>query len=216
MKEAYSFGIIQPIRIQTMNVENHIRYEAAQCENEDTQVRRLKCWNEIMGTPEGWKGMFDKPVAEAVRQLDGELVVERTLSLKEFKRRIDGLRFQLIENWCLCKYCQFYDQTSDSFGLWISEFNACAKYIRDSEVKGKIDKKKTIHAMFIDDYDYNQERKILTIIREKFDVKNIKDMSMRNTIATSFVNSIGNLIDFLVNTQTSIADYDKETFQYQR
>lgn len=169
-----------------------------------------------MGTPEGWKEIFNRPVAETIRQLGGGLSTEIPLPLNEFKRHVDGVRFQLIENWCLCKYCQLYDPTNESLGYWVSEFSACAKYLQDSCIKGEIDKRKTISTMFIDDYDYNQERKILVIIREKFDAEDMKDMSKRNAIAASFVTSIGDLIDLLAYTQTSIPDYIQATFQYQR
>jgi len=69
--------------------------------------------------------------------------------------------------------------------------------------------------MFIDDYDYNQERKILEIIRDKFNVEKIMDMSKRNTIATYFVNSIDELIDAISSNQTAIDDYMLTTFEYQ-
>lgn len=67
--------------------------------------------------------------------------------------------------------------------------------------------------MFVDDYDYNQERKILEIIRDKFGAENILDMSKRNEVATTFVKSINGLIDVLTDVQISVADYVQMTLQ---
>lgn len=189
-----------------MITKEQIDHWASLCENENA-----KGWH-----PKNWKEIMDKPVAETIRQLEGDMITEMALPLKEFKRRVDGLRFQLIENWCLCEYCHLYDQSNDNFGHWVSEFNACARNLQDFEIKGGINKRKTIAKMLIDDYDYNQERKILFIIREKFNAENLRDMSRRNEIATKFVNSLNGLIDVLSDTQTSIDDYVQATFQYQR
>ena len=93
--------------------ENLFNHWAALCENENAQTRIPRSWNEVMGTPEGWKEIFNRPVAEAIRQLGGGLATEIPLPLNEFKRHVDGVRFQLIENWCLCKYCQLYGSTAN-------------------------------------------------------------------------------------------------------
>ncbi len=182
-------------------MQNQINYWASLCESEDT-----KSW---------LKDAINEPVSETIKRISGDMITEMALPLKEFRKRVDGLRFQLIENWCLCKYCQLYDPSNVNRRHWAVEFRACMQNIRDFEIKGKADKKKTIYGMFIDDYDYNQERKILEIIRDKFDVENINDMSKRNKIVTSFVNSIDKLMDTMSSTQISIAEYILTTFQYQ-
>lgn len=188
-----------------MITKEQIDYWASLCEGEDTRD-----WH-----PRNWKEIMDKPVSETIRHLERDVITEMALPLKDFIKRVDGLRFQLIENWCLCEYCHLYDNTNNNFGHWVSEFKACAKNLQDFEIKGKIDKRKTISKMLIDDYDYNQERKILFIIREKFNVEKLMDMSKRNDIATKFVNSLNGLIDVLSGTQTSIDDYVQATFEYQ-
>lgn len=181
-----------------MNIDKHIKHWAGLCE-----------------TPNWLKEAINEPVSETLHRIGGAVIAEMALPLKEFKQRVDGLRFQLIENWCLCKYCQLYDQSNENRKHWAVEFRTCLKNLRDFEIKGRINKEKTISKMFIDDYDYNQERKILEIIRDKFNVEKIMDMSKRNTIATYFVNSIDELIDAISSNQTAIDDYMLTTFEYQ-
>ena len=142
----------------------------------------------------------------------GEIVNEMALPLKAFRQRIDGLRFQLIENWCLLKYCQLYDKNNANFAHWGSEFLACAKNVRDFEIKGGIGKQRTLRSMFVDDYDYNQARKILVIIQDKFDIEGMTDDDQRTSVATAFAASIQDLIVFLADTSITNVKYMKETF----
>lgn len=189
-----------------MDIEKHIEHWTSLCEKNTNEV-----W-----CPITWKGVINKPVHETIKELDSEMVIEMALPLKEFRKRVDRLRFQLIENWCLCKYCSLFSPENDNFGHWITEFNSCAKNLRDFEIKGHIDKQKTLKKILIDEYDYNQPRKILTIIREKFDEEKINDPKIRTTVSTGFSESINVLIDFLVDTNISIAEYVKTNFNFQR
>lgn len=63
---------------------------------------------------------------------------------------------------------------------------------------------------------YDQPRKILTIIREKFDEEKINDTKIRTMVSTDFSESIIALIDFLVDTDISISEYVKTNFSFQR
>ena len=159
-----------------------------------------------------WERIVNESVASTLKRIGASIVNEMALSLKTFRQRVDGLRFQLIENWCLLKYCQLYSQNNVNIDHWGSEFLACAKNIRDFEIKGGINKQKTINKMFISDYDYNQSRKILPIIQDKFDIEKIHDNTQRAAVATEFSNSINSLITFLCDTSISNIKYMKTTF----
>lgn len=189
-----------------MTEQEWIKKLASMCENTSD-------WH-----PTSWKDVLNMPVSKTLEKLDEEkkLVTEMALSLKDFKKRLDGLRFQLIENWCLCKFCQLYDTESNNFWHWLGELHACLRNLRDFEIKGKISKRKTIVKTLVDDYDYNQPRKILEIIRDKFDAENMVDASKRKNVAESFVSSLDELIGILSSTETSLASYLQTTFDFQQ
>ena len=159
-----------------------------------------------------WERIVNESVASTLKRIGASIVNEMALPLKTFRQRVDGLRFQLIENWCLLKYCQLYSQNNVNIDHWGSEFLACTKHIRNFEIKGGINKQKTINKMFISDYDYNQTRKILPIIQDKFDIEKIHDNTQRAAVATEFSNSINSLITFLCDTSISNTKYMKTTF----
>ena len=161
-----------------------------------------------------WHEIVNAPAKDVVRRVCGDnaIVAEMALPLKVFRQRVEGLMFQLIENWCLCKYCQLYSPDNQNFGHWLGELRSYTNQLRNFEIKGKIQKKATLVNIFIRDFDYDEARKILVIIRDKFDVENIMDMSQRQTIASEFASSIQELIDFLCDTDISNASYMKKTF----
>ena len=37
------------------------------------------------------------------------IVNEMSLPIKDYERKVHGMAWQLVENWCLCKYCQMFD-----------------------------------------------------------------------------------------------------------
>ena len=129
-----------------------------------------------------------------------------TLLFGEFVNRVDELKFRLIESWCLCKYCRMFDQTNANLDHWVEEFDKCVKCIRSCKIKGNFDKRRIISKMFIDDYDYNQERQVVFVIQDRFHSENIMDTMKRNAVAASFANSIVSLIDDLAKDFEDYAD----------
>ena len=64
--------------------------------------------------------------------------------MKDYKNRVDGLRFQLVENWCLCKYCSLFDRDNQNFNHWKIELRSVLKNLKMINIKGNIDKYKIL------------------------------------------------------------------------
>ena len=45
-----------------------------------------------------------------------DMIVEMAVSLKDYRKRVDGLRFQIVENWCLCKWCLVFNPQCEILG----------------------------------------------------------------------------------------------------
>ena len=64
-----------------------------------------------------WKNLFDvSSIGKEISRFD-----EMSASLKSYRDRIENLRFQLVENWCLCKYCQMFDSQNLNYNHWVKE-----------------------------------------------------------------------------------------------
>jgi hypothetical protein len=135
---------------------------------------------------------------------------EIAMSIEDFKDKIIHLQFQLVENWCLCKWCQLFALENDNFNHWQAEFKAYATALQKAKLKSG-DKHKILAKEFIENYDYNDPSQILDIIQEKFDEEGIADERQREAVALEFSRGIFKLIDVICSA-TPISTYIREEF----
>ena len=138
---------------------------------------------------------------------------EMAVPLKIYRARVDGLRFQLVENWCLCKYCQLFNPECENFAHWLKELKACINNLKFLDIKNGIDKRRTLTLMLIDDYDYDKTNMIVRIINDKFDSENIYNNIQRARVASAFADGIQNLIEVISVDTISTNSYIQTTFQ---
>lgn len=138
---------------------------------------------------------------------------EMAVPLKIYRARVDGLRFQLVENWCLCKYCQLFNPECENFAHWLKELKACINNLKFIDIKNGIDKRRTLILMLIDDYDYDKTNMIVRIINDKFDSENINNNTQRVRVASAFADGIQNLIEVISVDTISTNSYIQTTFQ---
>ena len=108
------------------------------------------------------------------------IINEMAVPLKSYRARVDGLRFQLVENWCLCKWCQLFNPECENFAHWVTELKTCIDNLKFLDIKNNIDKRKTLIKMLVKDYDYDNANMIERIIRGKFVRENITDNTQKS------------------------------------
>lgn len=140
------------------------------------------------------------------------MVNEMAVRLKDYKHRVDGLRFRMVENWCLSKWCQLFDPECENFQHWINELKACMDNLKYLDIKNGIDKRKTLIKMLVKDYDYDNVNMIERIIRGKFAKENITDINQKITVCKEFADNITNLIDAISIDSIEIEHYLEQTF----
>lgn len=62
-----------------------------------------------MNANEILKNAYGIPAEVVLERLGISMINEMALSIKDYIQKIDGLRFQLVENWCFCKWCQLFN-----------------------------------------------------------------------------------------------------------
>ena len=154
--------------------------------------------------------IIDESVENVLNRIG--LINEMAVPLKIYKERVDGLRFQLVENWCLCKWCQLFNPKCENFVHWINELKACINNLKFLDIKNGIDKKKTLIRMLINDYDYNNSNMIERIVRGKFVRENINDINQKKSVCDEFANNINSLIDVISNDVFDFDEYIQKTF----
>lgn len=120
---------------------------------------------------------------------------EMALPLKEYTKRIDDIMYQIVENWCLCKWCQKFDPENNNFNHWKEELTAHIMKLASPKLKNNIGKKKHLEKHFVEWYDLDEVPMVLNVINHKFNTEHIMDKSQRNIIAQIFTSKIHFLID---------------------
>ena len=141
-----------------------------------------------------------------------DLINEMAVPLKIYKKRVDGLRFQLVENWCLCKWCQLFNPQYENFTHWVTELKACINNLKFLDIKNGIDKRRTLITMLVNDYDYNNSNMIERIVRSKFSKEHINDENQKAHICSEFADNINNLIDAISIDAIDSDEYIEKTF----
>ena len=162
-------------------------------------------------TEKQFKEMINETVNDVLKRIG--VINEMAVPLKDYRARVDGLRFQLVENWCLCKYCQLFNPECENFAHWLKELKACINNLKFLDIKNGIDKRRTLTLMLIDDYDYDKTNMIVRIINDKFDSENINNNTQRARVASAFADGIQNLIEVISVDTISTNSYIQTTFQ---
>ena len=76
------------------------------------------------------------------------------ISLEEYKIRVDKGRLRMVENWCLCKYCELFDSRNPNFDDWAEALLYAMNDIKSLNVSdtNKLD---TLKQMLIEEYNFN-------------------------------------------------------------
>ena len=135
------------------------------------------------------------------------------VTLKTYRARVDGLRFQLVENWCLCKWCQLFNPECEHFAHWITELKARIDNLKFLDIKNGVDKRRTLIKMLVRDYDYDNANMIERIIRGRFVRENLTDNIQKVQVCTAFADNIFSLIDAISMESIDSYDYIQNTFK---
>ena len=140
------------------------------------------------------------------------MINEMAVPLKTYRARVDGLRFQLVENWCLCKWCQLFNTECENFAHWVTELKACIDNLKFLDIKNNIDKRKTLIKMLVKDYDYDNANMIERIIRGKFVRENLTDNTQKIQVCIAFADNIMGLINAISMEAIDSDEYIQNTF----
>ena len=111
-----------------------------------------------------------------LEKLQNTLVFEMTYSRKELKNSFDSILDQIIENWCLVKYCSLYDTSNINRNHWTNELTTHMYNILKRQLKngGEDAKLQLLKSVAYDQKEYTTAIAIKKCIRLKFKKENIQ------------------------------------------
>jgi hypothetical protein len=141
-----------------------------------------------------------------------EIINEMALSLKDYKNKVESLRVEIVQNWCLCEYCYKYDYSNPNYNHWVVELKAYLERIKFYNIKGNASKEKALEKVLIDECDLDMPSMIENIIKGKFKREGITDKNIVDDICNEFANNIDSIISMLSNDEITVDDYLLDMF----
>ena len=136
------------------------------------------------------------------------------IALEEYKIRVDKVRLHLVDNWCLCKYCELYDSSNPNFEDWAEALLYAMNDIKSLNVNdgNKLD---TLKQMLIEECNFNDASTIHRIIVDRFYREGICSDNQIRYVSERFAESIDDFITALGDDSIIAYKCIKDTFLVQ-
>lgn len=135
------------------------------------------------------------------------LIYEMADNLSTFRLKLQDIMPQVIENWCLVKWCDMNPDELTSKCLrnhWATELKAYMNKIVDRKVKcGRKDK--VIISSIINEMELNDKNEVANLIRNKFTKEGLEKYI--NVMAEECANNIKIICNVLSKTKYDVEDY---------
>lgn len=135
------------------------------------------------------------------------LIYEMADNLSTFRLKLQDIMPQVIENWCLVKWCDMNPDELTSKRLrnyWATELKAYMNKIVDRKVKcGRKDK--VIISSIIDEMELNDKNEVANLIRNKFTKEGLEKYI--NVMAEECANNIKIICNVLSKTKYDVEDH---------
>jgi hypothetical protein len=128
-----------------------------------------------------------------VNALSGTKIFEMAYSREKYMDLAHSLTDQIVQNWCLVKYCNMYDEENYNRLHWSKELIAHLSNLqRQRKLKGGISVERTLKIVWFEREELNNPKMVEPIIEIKFDFENINtDLT---EIANEFVKHLDKII----------------------
>lgn len=128
-----------------------------------------------------------------VESLSNTKIFEMAYSREKYMDLAHSLTDQIVQNWCLIKYCNLYDEENYNRLHWSKELIAhLGNLQRHKNIKGGINPERTLKIVWLDREELYDVNMIIKIIEIKFDTENIN--TDLNELAKEFVEHVEKII----------------------
>ena len=134
-------------------------------------------------------------------------ITEMAIKLGEFRNNSEGIINQIIENWCLVRWCDVYSNELTSKRLrnhWALELINHMLRINNIKLKGSR-KDKALHNLVIKTFEYDNSIEVANIIRNKFIEEGLEKYV--NIMSEECANNIENICNILCSDENTIKEY---------
>lgn len=157
--------------------------------------------NSINLTEHELKHMISSIIRE---ELQRYVISEMAMSIKDYKYRVESLMQQILENWCLIRYCSITGEKQELKNHWKYELKAHINNIASIKLKNGnsyLSKQNALYALW-NAYDWDTDETCISRrLYAKFEKENINTNDIVFAqIVSEFKNETKNIINILLST----------------
>ena len=139
--------------------------------------------------------------------LSNTWLFERAYSRQNYLHQIMGLNKQIVENWCLIKYCNLYDVENYNRLHWSKELIAHMENLCNCQLKKGLDKLKTTEYGFIYQAELDDDETVYKLLYRKWKDENLPEYT-RKIVAIAFVDELPKLCKLIAgNSVEDVENY---------
>ena len=125
-------------------------------------------------------------------------IFEMAYSRDQFIKNASYRATQIVQNWCLIKYCNLYDEENYNRLHWSKELLSHLEDLRIQKLKGGINKLRTTRYALIDCAELNDAQMIKDVLENKWKDENLP-WDIVDTLANAFVNDLNKICELIAN-----------------
>ena len=108
---------------------------------------------------------------------------------KSYTDKLFHLRYQLVENWCLIKYCNLYDEENYNRLHWCRELLSHMSNLQKMDLKKRVDKYRATIQELIEKAELDDEDVVYQYCLQKWDEEGLPKKYLK-TISKELANNI--------------------------
>lgn len=148
-------------------------------------------------------------IREVIREeLQRYSLNEMAMSLKDYKRRIEGLLVQIVQNWCLVRYASLSGTHKQLISHWRSELYSHLTNIASLKNKADVKEKALYDVINERDFDTDEQSISLVVSGKFFKEKISTNNQYYSETISDFKGSIKDIVNIILSgSEKVIRDY---------
>ena len=139
-----------------------------------------------------------------LEQLSETNIFEMVYDRRRYCDMVFSLHTEIVQNWCLVKYCNLYDEENYNRLHWSKELTAHLEKLQDMKLKSG-DKLRATKIEF-DNAELYDEEVVFKKCRSKWLDEELP-LNKLNEIAKEFTKEVDRLCDYICNSKIDIRNY---------
>lgn len=141
-----------------------------------------------------------------IKKLSESSILEMALNRKEYKKNLEGIGQQIIENWCLLRYISISNKKNELKNHWENELKG--HIVKLIKPKTDFNKVKLLKEFFLNKLEYTDTNVIYWSLSDKWEKESldIEDSDTQQVIEDFCSYGIEEIIDLIGTTKLTIAD----------